>query len=86
MADERIRIVLIGHSERVLPTSKPDTSRMVQHVLEREGIEVLTKTSITGVTEATVETSAGPIAARTFFWAAGITAPDVVRQLPVTCS
>src|SRR5207244_12864321 len=30
-----------------------------------------------------VETSSEIIPARTLFWAAGITAPDVVRQLPV---
>lgn len=83
LADEKVRIVLIGHSKRILPTSKPNTSRLVQRVLEREGIEVMTGTAITGVTETTVETSAGSIPARTFFWAAGITAPDIIRQLPV---
>lgn len=30
-----------------------------------------------------VKTSEGSIPTRTFFWAAGITAPDVVRRLPV---
>jgi NADH dehydrogenase len=35
------------------------------------------------VTETTVETTTGIIPARTLFWAAGIAAPEVVRQLPV---
>ncbi len=83
LEDESVCIVIIGRSERVLPSSKPNTSRRVQRVLEREGIEVLTGTAITGVSETVVETSAGPIPARTFFWAAGIAAPDIVRQLPV---
>ena len=83
LVDESVRIVIVGHSKRVLPTSKPNTSRLVHQVLEREGIEVVTGTAITGVTETTVETSAGSIPARTFFWAAGIAASDVVRQLPV---
>lgn len=83
LADAPIRIVVIGRSERVLPMGKPTTSHLVQQVLERLGIEVLTGKAITGVTETTVETSAGVIPARTIFWAAGISAPDVVRQLPV---
>jgi NADH dehydrogenase len=78
-----VRIVVAGRSERVIPTSKPATSRHVQHVLEQEGIEVLTGTSITGVTDAIVETNVGRIPARTLFWAAGITPPDLIRQLPV---
>ncbi len=82
LADAPFRIVVIGRPERVLPTSKPNTSHLVHQVLEREGIEVLTGRAITGVTETTVETSAEVIPARTLFWAAGITAPDVVRQLP----
>ena len=83
VADAPVRIVLIGRPGRVLPMSKPSTSQLVRQVLEREGIEVLTGRSITGVTETTVEMSADVIPARTFFWAAGITPPDVVRQLPV---
>jgi NADH dehydrogenase len=78
-----IRVVIVGRPERVLPMSDRRTSYMVRQTLEREGIEVLTGRSITGVTERTVETSAGPIPARKLFWAAGITAPDVVRELPV---
>jgi NADH:ubiquinone reductase (H+-translocating) len=78
-----IRVVVVGRPERVLPMSDRRTSHLVRATLEREGIEVLTGRSVTGVTERTVETSAGPIAARKFFWAAGITAPDVVRELPV---
>ncbi|MFL5624683.1 MAG: NAD(P)/FAD-dependent oxidoreductase [Ktedonobacteraceae bacterium] len=83
LVDAPVRIIVVGRPERVLPTSKPGTSHLVRQVLEREGIEVLTGRSITGVTETTVETSAEVIPARTLFWAAGITAPDVVRQLPV---
>lgn len=83
LADALVRIVLVGRPNRILPTSKPKTSAMAQKVLEREGVEVLTGRAITGVTETTVETSTEVIPARTFFWAAGITAPDVLRQLPV---
>ncbi len=83
LVHEVVRIVVIGRSERVVPTSKPQTSRLVHQVLERQGIEILTGTTITAATDKTVETSAGVIAARTFFWAAGIAPSDVVRQVPV---
>ena len=83
LADASVRIVVIGRSEHVLPMSKPNTSHVVQQVLEHEGIEVLTGRAITGVTETTVETSAEVIPTRTLFWAAGTTAPDIVRRLPV---
>ncbi len=83
LADAPVRVVVVGRAERVLPMSDPRTSNLVRRTLVKEGIEVLTGRSVTGVTETTVETSAGIIPARTLFWAAGITAPELVRQLPV---
>lgn len=83
LADERPRIVLVGHAPRVVPMDAPETSASVQRVLEDEGIEVRTGVTVEAATERRVHTSAGEIAARTIFWAAGITAPDIVRQLPV---
>jgi len=83
LANAPIRVVVVGRAERILPMSEPNTSHLVQRELEKEGIEVLTGRSIKGVTETEVETSAGVIPARTLFWSAGITAPDVVGQLPV---
>jgi len=63
--------------------SDPRTSEVVRQVLQSEGIEVLTGTSITGVSDGAVQTSKGPIRSHTLFWAAGISAPDIVRQLDV---
>jgi NADH dehydrogenase len=83
LADAPVRVVVVGRAERILPMSEPRTSHLVRQTLEQEGIEVLTGRAITGVTETTVQTSAEVIAARTLFWAAGTTAPEVVRQLPV---
>lgn len=83
LADTPVRIVVIGRAPRVLPTSNIKTADLVQHVLEQEGIEVLTGREITAITETTVETNFGVIHARSFFWAAGITPPYVVCQLPV---
>jgi NADH dehydrogenase len=83
LADAPIRVIVVGRADRVLPMSDPYTSELVRRTLEKEGIEVRTGSAIQGVTETTVETSTGSIPARTLFWAAGITAPEVVRQLPV---
>ncbi len=83
LADAHTRVIIVGRGERVLPMSDPRTSSLVRRALEREGITVLTGTAIKAVTASTVETTDGPVAARTLFWAAGITAPDVVAQLPV---
>lgn len=83
LADESVRVIVIGRADRVLPMGEPHTSDIVRSTLEKEGIEVLTSTSVKAITEATVETTVGVIPARTFFWAAGITAPEVVSNLPV---
>lgn len=83
LADTDTRVVIVGRGERVLPMSDPRTSDLVRRALEKEGITVLTGAAIKAVTASTVETSQGTIPARTLFWAAGITAPDMVAQLPV---
>jgi NADH dehydrogenase len=83
LAEASVRVVLVGRAKRILPMGDRRTSHLVSHILAQEGIEVLTGESIIGVEETAVLTSSGTIPARTLFWAAGITAPDVVRQLPV---
>jgi NADH:ubiquinone reductase (H+-translocating) len=83
LADASVHVVIVGRAERILPMAEKETSQAVRRVLENEGIEVLTGASVNKVTERTVETSARIIPARTFFWAAGTTAPDIVRDLPV---
>ena len=83
MTDTPVRIVVVGRADRLVPMSSPRTSDAVRRTLEGEGIEVLTGAAVEGVTATTVHTTRGDIPARTLFWAAGITAPDVVRSLPV---
>ncbi|MDP9473156.1 MAG: FAD-dependent oxidoreductase [Chloroflexota bacterium] len=83
LADERPRVVVVGRSERLVPMSSPVTSSSVERILTAAGIEVWTGVAIEGVTERAVQTSRGEIPARTLFWAAGISAPSVVRDLPV---
>lgn len=83
LADEPFKVVVVGRADRLVPTGTPGMSAAVQRSLERKGIEVRTGTSIESVTATEVHTSSGTIPARTMFWAAGITAPAVVRTLPV---
>lgn len=83
LAAEPPRIVVVGRADRLVSMSSPEASAAVEKVLRGEGIEVWTGTAIEGVTAREVQTSRGPIPARTLFWAAGITAPEVVRALPV---
>src|SRR5215204_5577397 len=83
LADEQPRVVVVGRAQRLVPMSSPTTSATVERVLREEGVEVWTDVAIEGVTEREVQTSRGAIPARTLFWAAGISAPPVVRDLPV---
>lgn len=83
LLDEQVRIVLVGRAERLVPMSNEATSAKVQKVLNKEKIEVLTGVSIVSVSEKEVRTSQGVIPTRTFFWAAGISAPPVVTNLKV---
>jgi NADH dehydrogenase len=83
LSDTPPHIVVAGRAERLLPMSTPRTSASVRRVLESSGIEVRTGVSITGATDQVVQTDHGDIPACTLFWAAGITAPPVVHDLPV---
>ena len=78
-----LRIIVIQRQPRLVPMGDPATSEAVQRTLEKAGIEVMTGVSIIGATERTIRTSSGEIPTRSIFWAAGITAPQVVRDLPV---
>lgn len=81
--DSMTRIVLIGRSDRLMPMSSSESSRMVQQVLESQGIEVQTGVAVEAVTSNSVKTSQGEIPTHTFFWAAGISAPPVIQALDV---
>lgn len=83
LAKEPFRVVVVGRADRLVPAHSPKTSEAVRRSLEAKGIEVRTSTSIVSVTDTVVTTSNGDIPARTIFWAAGISAPALVRDLPV---
>ncbi|MGI8486130.1 MAG: NAD(P)/FAD-dependent oxidoreductase [Thermomicrobiales bacterium] len=81
--DEAVRIVVVGRADRLVPMSSPRTSDAVRQSLEREGVEVITGVAVNGVTATLVQTEAGDIPSRTVFWSAGITASQLVKDLPV---
>jgi NADH:quinone reductase (non-electrogenic) len=83
LATESPRIVVVGRADRLVAMSNREASAQVEQVRRSESVEVWTSTAIEGVSEREVQTSRGPIPARTLFWAAGITAPEVVQALPV---
>jgi NADH dehydrogenase len=76
------RIVVVGHADRLVPMSIPQSSAAVRRALEGEGIEVQTGVAVQGATDRAVLTDQGEIPCRTLFWAAGITAAPVVRAVP----
>ena len=82
LANAPIRIVVVGHASRLVPMGTLKASDAVQRTLEGEGIEVMTGVGVTGATERAVLTDRGEIPCRTLFWAAGISAPDIVKSLP----
>jgi NADH dehydrogenase len=82
LAGAPIRIVVVGHAPRLVPMGTPPASAAVRRTLEAQGIEVMTGVAVTGATDRAVLTDQGEIPCRTLFWAAGITAPDLVRTLP----
>jgi len=83
LQDSPARVVLVSRSDRLVPASSPKVSEMVREVLERQGVEVHTGVSVEGASDGLIQTDQGAIAARTIFWAAGTSAPRLVRELPV---
>lgn len=83
LEDATPRVVVVGRAKRLVPLSSERTSAEVKRILEAEGIEVQTGVAITGATAKAVQTSHGDIPTHTFFWAAGIAAPAVVRDIPI---
>lgn len=83
LEDAAPRVVVVGRADRLVPLSSEQTSAEVRRILETEGIEVQTGVSVTGATADAVQTSHGDIPTHTFFWAAGIAAPAVVRDIPI---
>ena len=81
-ADRDIKISIIEASERVLPALPTKLSLAVESELKSLNVHVLTSERVTEVTSHGVSTHTGRfIPAELIVWAAGIKAPDFLKQL-----
>lgn len=77
------RVVIVEQEDRLMPLSKKEVSEVVMRLITAEGVDLHLGAKVERVTDDRVYTSKGEIPARTVFWAAGTTAPEVVKKLPV---
>ncbi len=80
---EAARIILIEAGPTVLSTFPPPLREAARHDLEHLGVEVLTGTPVTDVTEHAVIAGGKAIEAETVLWAAGVAASPLGRTLGV---
>ena len=77
-----IRIVLIEAAERILPGLSERISEATRRLLDQIGVEVLTGARVTEVTAEGLKLADGSfIASELVVWAAGVKAPEILRQL-----
>jgi NADH dehydrogenase len=80
--DRDIRIVLIEAADRVLPALPERISKATHRLLDRMGVEVRTGARVKEVTSDGVRLADGSfIPAELVVWAAGVKAPEVLRNL-----
>jgi NADH dehydrogenase len=80
----RARIVLVEAGETILPSFPPKLRNAARTSLERLGVEVLERTTVTAVDERGVMLSTTDrLSSGTVLWAAGVTASPLVRSLGV---
>ena len=77
----KARVVLVEGQDRVLSTYPPKLSRRAKEQLTALGVEVWTRTLVTGVDGTGVDTSAGRLSARTAIWCAGVAGSTLGRTL-----
>lgn len=75
------RILLLEGGPRVLPTFPEALSGSARRQLEELGVEVRTDAKVTGIDEEGVSVGNERIAARSVFWAAGVAASPLVKEL-----
>ncbi|HNZ56948.1 MAG TPA: NAD(P)/FAD-dependent oxidoreductase, partial [Methylophilaceae bacterium] len=81
-ADRDVKISLIEASERVLPALPPKLSHSVEVELKKLNVHVYTGERVTEVTSEGIHTHSGKfIPSSLVVWAAGIKAPDFLREI-----
>jgi NADH:ubiquinone reductase (H+-translocating) len=83
VADQRFRldIAVVEAAPRILGGLPEKISRQATTALERKGVRVLTDAKVQQVTDAGLETTAGPVPAQLVVWAAGVKAAESNRAL-----
>lgn len=80
--ERHIRLNVIEAAPRILPALPPRLSSAAEKELRRLGVNVLTGEMVTKITEDAVHTKSGKrIPAAIKVWAAGIKAPDFLKEL-----
>ncbi|MEE8234161.1 MAG: NAD(P)/FAD-dependent oxidoreductase [Gammaproteobacteria bacterium] len=80
--DTDVKITIVEASDRILPALPPRLSEKVRKALEKLNIETCTNQRITEVTADGFKTESGKfIPAEIKAWAAGIKAPDLLKEL-----
>lgn len=82
---DELRTVLVEVRDRVLPEMGPDLAEAAQQRMRRMGIDLMLDTTVTRYDGARLEFEGDrpPLPTDTVIWAAGVRAPDVVRDLPL---
>ena len=82
VSPEQLKVRLIEAGERILPALPPRLSAAATRELESLGVEVMTSTMITEVTDSGFVNKSGEhIPAVIRVWAAGVKAPEFMREL-----
>jgi NADH:ubiquinone reductase (H+-translocating) len=77
-----MRWLLVESGDQIMREVPADLAQFTVRELQRRGIEVLTSTRLSGVTESSVQLSTGQdVPARTVVWTAGIAPSPAVAQL-----
>ncbi len=74
-------VILLEGTDRVLGAYPESLSKKALRQLRELGVDVRLGVMVTGIDDASVETTAGPIAARTAIWAAGNEASPLAAML-----
>jgi NADH dehydrogenase len=81
----RTRILLLEGGPRVLPAYAEDLSRSAEDQLRHLGVEVRTKTMVTGIEPGAVRVGDIRIVAPVILWAAGVAASPLGKKLGTPC-
>jgi len=77
------RVILVEGRDRVLPPYPPSLSAKAQRQVEHLGVEVITRGTVTSLSDAEVCIGETSIAAKTVLWAAGVQASPLAKSLNV---